>query len=154
MISVYLDVCCLNRPFDDQSQERVRLEADAIKSITRRMDNSELIGVGSTAVLTEIDNNRDQERKAQLHKTASAVKKFIKVEEKQNQRAIELQGMGFHFFDALHIACAEEAGVDVLLTTDDRFLRLASRLGKQLTVRVANPVNWLLEIINNGRNDG
>ncbi len=97
MISIYLDVCCLNRPFDDQSQERVRLEAEAIKSITRRMDNNKLIGVGSTAVLTEIDNNRDQERKAQLHKTASAVKKFIKVEEKQNQRAIELQGMGFHF---------------------------------------------------------
>jgi len=26
---VYLDICCLKRPFDDQSQERVRLESEA-----------------------------------------------------------------------------------------------------------------------------
>ena len=27
---LYLDSCCLNRPFDDQNQLRVRLEAEAI----------------------------------------------------------------------------------------------------------------------------
>ncbi len=27
---IYFDVCCLNRPFDDQSQQRIRLEAEAI----------------------------------------------------------------------------------------------------------------------------
>lgn len=26
---IYLDVCCLNRPFDDQTQERIFLEAEA-----------------------------------------------------------------------------------------------------------------------------
>jgi hypothetical protein len=30
VITVYLDVCCLNRPFDDQTQDRIRLEAEAI----------------------------------------------------------------------------------------------------------------------------
>jgi len=25
-MKIYLDVCCLNRPFDDQVQDRVRLE--------------------------------------------------------------------------------------------------------------------------------
>ena len=30
---VYLDVCCLNRPFDDQSQDRIKLETDAVLSI-------------------------------------------------------------------------------------------------------------------------
>ena len=28
--NVYLDACCLNRPFDDQSQLRVRLESESI----------------------------------------------------------------------------------------------------------------------------
>jgi len=32
---VYLDVCCLNRPFDDQSQERIRVESDAVELILR-----------------------------------------------------------------------------------------------------------------------
>lgn len=30
MLQIYLDVCCLNRPFDDQRQDRVRLESEAI----------------------------------------------------------------------------------------------------------------------------
>jgi hypothetical protein len=30
---IYLDVCCLNRPFDDQTQERIRLEAEAVLHI-------------------------------------------------------------------------------------------------------------------------
>jgi hypothetical protein len=33
---IYLDVCCLNRPFDDQRQDRIRLEAEAIERILDR----------------------------------------------------------------------------------------------------------------------
>lgn len=29
-MKIYLDVCCLNRPFDDQAQQRVHLEAEAL----------------------------------------------------------------------------------------------------------------------------
>ncbi len=28
-----MDVCCLNRPFDDQTQDRIRIESDAILAI-------------------------------------------------------------------------------------------------------------------------
>lgn len=31
-MKVYLDACCLNRPFDDQTQGRIRLEAEAFCS--------------------------------------------------------------------------------------------------------------------------
>ena len=30
MPKIYFDVCCLNRPFDDQSQARIRLEAEDV----------------------------------------------------------------------------------------------------------------------------
>lgn len=30
---IYLDVCCLNRPFDNQSQPRIALETQAILTI-------------------------------------------------------------------------------------------------------------------------
>ena len=30
MMAIYLDTCCLNRPFDDQTQDRIRLEAEAV----------------------------------------------------------------------------------------------------------------------------
>lgn len=33
---IYMDVCCLNRPFDDSSQDRIRLETEAVLSIYRK----------------------------------------------------------------------------------------------------------------------
>ena len=36
---VYLDACCLNRPFDDQSQVRVHLESEAILAILDRVEH-------------------------------------------------------------------------------------------------------------------
>jgi len=33
---IYTDVCCLNRPFDDQSQDRIRIESEAILAILNR----------------------------------------------------------------------------------------------------------------------
>jgi hypothetical protein len=35
---LYLDMCCLNRPFDDQSIDRNRLESEAVLAILRRVD--------------------------------------------------------------------------------------------------------------------
>ena len=29
-MKIYLDVCCLNRPFDDQTQDRIHLESEAV----------------------------------------------------------------------------------------------------------------------------
>jgi hypothetical protein len=38
---IYLDVCCLSRPFDNQSQERVRLESEAVLMILHRIETGE-----------------------------------------------------------------------------------------------------------------
>ena len=35
---IYLDVCCLNRPFDDQRQDRLRFESEAILTILYRCE--------------------------------------------------------------------------------------------------------------------
>jgi hypothetical protein len=40
-MKIYLDVCCLNRPFDDQGQERIRLEAEAVLLIIARMESGQ-----------------------------------------------------------------------------------------------------------------
>jgi predicted nucleic acid-binding protein len=62
------------------------------------------------------------------------------------ERARALEVLGYGVFDALHLACAEQAAVDVLLTTDDRFIKqVGRRLGKP-TIRVLNPVNWVREM--------
>jgi len=58
-------------------------------------------------------------------------------------RANQLRKAGYSCFDALHLAIAEAAEVDSMLTTDDRFLRQVHRgLGKP-SVRAENPLDWI-----------
>ena len=59
---IYLDVCCLQRPFDDQRQVRVHLEAEAVKLILAQVEAGELIWIGSEVVEYEIAQNPDPER--------------------------------------------------------------------------------------------
>ena len=54
--------------------------------------------------------------------------------------------MGFKFYDALHIALAEAANVNVMLTTDDRLLRRALRYKDELRLTVENPVTWFMNV--------
>ncbi|MBM3212008.1 type II toxin-antitoxin system VapC family toxin [Candidatus Poribacteria bacterium] len=71
------------------------------------------------------------------------------VNENIENRAKQLEELGFALFDALHIACAEEARADILLTTDNGFLRRALRNQSVLKIKVENPVKWLMEEIDN-----
>ncbi|MBD2290736.1 hypothetical protein H6F92_18915 [Microcystis wesenbergii FACHB-1317] len=45
--------------------------------------------------------------------------------------------LGFDLYDSFHIASAEYARIDVLLTTDDRLLRKAIKYSKLLQVKLA-----------------
>lgn len=47
-------------------------------------------------------------------------------------------------FDSLHIAAAEEADADVLLTTDDKFEKMSEKL--DLKMRVLNPLRFAWEV--------
>ena len=48
-------------------------------------------------------------------------------------------------FDAIHIAAAEAAGADVLLTTDDRLVKRTERKLGNLRITVRNPLSWIKE---------
>lgn len=142
-MKIYLDVCCLNRPFDDQLQERVRLEAEAVLLILSRCENREWTLVGSDVVMAEIERSPDIERRERVRMIATAAREVVEPGDSETERALELEGYGFGGMDALHLACAETAGVDALLTTDDRLLRKSHRLARKLRVLVDNPLNWL-----------
>jgi hypothetical protein len=47
MITVYLDACCQNRPFDDQTQDRIRLESEAVLLVMGHIDRGEWRWIGS-----------------------------------------------------------------------------------------------------------
>lgn len=146
-VLVYLDVCCLNRPFDDQTQERVRLESEAVLLILGRCQRGEWQLVGSEAIALEINQTRDSERKSQLRAVADLATLQVTVDESIEDRAGVFVQQGLGTFDALYLACAEASQSTALLTTDDRLVRWAGRYSDMLQVKVANPVRWLLEVM-------
>jgi hypothetical protein len=147
MPRIYLDVCCLNRPFDDQRQDRVRLEAEAVLLILGHCEAGVWQWLSSAVVEEEVNNTPSRERRSRVRNMLSGAQSTIALTAMAVTRAQELKAMGFRTYDALHLACAEQATVDVFLTTDDRVLRIATRHTAQLQVRVANPLDWLLEVI-------
>ncbi len=143
---IYLDVCCLNRPFDDHAQDRVRLESEAVLTIFSHSQNENWILLNSKVIDIEISRVPDDKRQ-KVAILSSLLQSFIDVDENIESRALELEELGFKSFDALHIACAEKGKSDVLLTTDDGLLNKALSNKEVLKIRVENPVNWLMEVI-------
>jgi len=147
MTKVYLDTCCLNRPFDDQTQERIRLESESVLAIVSRIEKGEWDWIGSEVLMDEIEQTPDTQKLSRARLLSGFIKQLVDVGEKEVKRAMELQKEGFQVFDALHLACAESAQVDVFLSTDDRLLKLARRAAKRLKIRVMNPLVWVDEVI-------
>ncbi|MBI4684807.1 MAG: PIN domain-containing protein [Nitrospirae bacterium] len=144
---IYLDVCCLNRPFDDQTQDRVHLESEAVLSILSHCQKKNWDLIGSEVIDIEISKIPEEERKHKVHILSDMHTAYININENIENRAVELKNLGFKPYDALHIACAEKGTVNVLLTTDDSLLRKALQNSDILKIYLKNPVNWLLEVL-------
>jgi predicted nucleic acid-binding protein len=103
--------------------------------------------LSSAVVEEEVSNTPSSERRSRVRNMLSGAHETVALTDVAITRAQELKALGFRTYDALHLACTEQAAVDVFLTTDDGVLRIATRHTAHLKVRVANPLDWLLEVI-------
>lgn len=142
---IYLDACCLNRPFDDQTQPRIALETQAILTILSQCETGLWKLITSAAIDEELDQTPDLERLKNV-KTILAIAK-IKVISSQfiEGRSTELQKLGFSGYDATHIASAERSQADIFLTTDDRLIKKAQKNTQLIHVDIDNPIQWLIK---------
>jgi predicted nucleic acid-binding protein len=153
-MKAYFDACCVNRLTDDLSQERILREAEAIEALIGFATNAPNMWIGSVVLEAELSRNPDSERREDAEELLTFVKEVVRLDDEIVVRARDLQTSGFSEFDALHIACAEAAQVDIFLTTDDRLIRAARRASSKLAIRVLNPVSFWEEVKNaNPRND-
>ena len=146
---IYMDVCCLNRPYDDLSQARVYLEAEAVLLIISICEDREWTLLASTVIDYELSKHSDLERLGNVQALYAAANERVKLTDEIIQRAISFQSRGLKKLDSLHLASAEIYKADVFLTTDDRLLKNANKIDLKTTV--ANPVTWLMEVMENER---
>lgn len=140
MTRLYLDTCCFSRPSDDQTQLRVKLESEAIVDILERAARGEWTIIGSDAVQEELSAIRDPDRRLGAEGLSGFSAEHVHVDEDLRQRGRALERIGLRGYDSVHVVCAEVAGADALLTTDDTLVRRAQRLQHDLKVRVVNPL--------------
>lgn len=74
---VYLDNCCFNRPFDDQTQLRIHLESEAVKAILELCEQGTLNLICSKVNLFEIANTPDEERRKKLQLCVAIATKIV-----------------------------------------------------------------------------
>lgn len=97
--------------------------------------------------MVELEKMRDLDKLENILGFLELATINIDINEEIDIRSQQLENLGFGLYDAFHIACAEVAKVDILLSTDDRLLKSSLRYQNLLNVALDNPVTWLMKVI-------
>ena len=120
---LYLDVCCFNRPFDDQSQPLIWMETQAILLIKEEIEKGTLELVWSYMIDLENSKNPDVQRQKAVFDWWDLATKDVEASEQVLKTATDVQKSGVHLNDSLHVACAIVAECDYFISTDKRLLK-------------------------------
>ena len=140
---VYLDNCCLNRPFDDQEQMRIRIESEAKLYIQDGIRAGTIELAWSYVVDYENSVNPFEERKQTIAQWKLHACTDTSETPETLAQATALHALGLKPKDALHIACAVTAGCDYFVTTDDGILRRRDDIS---AVRITDPPGLIREL--------
>jgi predicted nucleic acid-binding protein len=125
---VYLDVCALCRPFDDQAQMRVRLETEAVQLVLSHVRLGDLTLMVSPVHSAEISAISDPVEREHLVLLLREIGTRVDVDvPRARQRAEQLVQQGLGLADAAHLAYAEEAKAS-FVTCDDQLIRQCHRV--------------------------
>ncbi len=123
------------------------MEAEAIITILKHIESSEWSLIGSSIINYEISRTPDEERRSRLQSLVQSAFVFVAVDQQTQLRATTIQDLGIRAYDALHVACAERGKADVMLSTDDKLVRLAQRNKDRILIEIANPLVWLQKVV-------
>ena len=144
-IKIYLDTSVYNRPFDDQSQARIRLEAEAFLSILEKTMAGAVSIISSSVLAYENSLSPFPERKERVSHYVALASRSVKMSDTIKKRATLLEESGFDSLDAMHLACAESGGAEYFITCDDTIIRKARKNRTAVSLLVCSPLEFLVE---------
>lgn len=135
---VYLDNCSFNRPFDDQTQIKIRLETEAKLYIQKEILNGRFELVWSYILDFENAENPYEQRRDSILNWKDIAILDCEEDEEVISLAQELVSIGLKVKDSLHIACAVKGKCQYFITTDNKILN------KHLNIiSIVNPVDFI-----------
>ncbi len=142
---LYLDMCSLQRPLDDKTQLRIALEAEAVLGILALCQSGAAQLLSSDALEYETGRNPHPLRKAHAEGILARAVQVVRVSDELKQRAGAYNAAGLKPLDALHLACAAQAGAEFFCTCDDQLLE-RSRSAHSGPPKVVTPIELIGEL--------
>jgi predicted nucleic acid-binding protein len=125
---IYLDTCCLQRPLDDQTQPRIRVETEAVFAILASVQQGTVSLLTSEALEFEISRTPDEQRRREANAILTLASERLMLSDSTEKLAEAFAQTGLSAIDALHVALASAADADYFVTADDKLLRRAKAL--------------------------
>ena len=141
MKKLYLDMNIYNRPFDDQSQVRIRLETIAIYAILKTIKEKRYSLLWSFMLEFENSLNPDEDIKVEIQMASSLALELINMTDDILIAAKSLESKGIKPRDAIHVACAIKGGADFFLTCDDKLIRKSQLIKDKIII--INPIDFI-----------
>lgn len=143
MISVYLDNCCYNRPYDEQDQPKVQLETQAKMLIQKMIIDKKLDLIYSYVSEYENSRNPNDYNRSSISDFFSNAVVYVDYSHKDEIQAemAEIMKTGVKKMDALQVASAIIGKSDYFLTTDKRLLKYQSD-----KIRIVNPIDFVRDV--------
>ena len=140
-MKIYLDNCCYNRPYDDQTQLKIFLETQAKLAIQDAVKKNKFQLVTSYILIFENKNNPFSGKKDSITKFFEENTDIYIDESFKNEvgeLAEKIIETGIKTADAHHIAAAILAKCDYLITTDKRMLKFSSE-----KIKIVSPIEFI-----------
>ena len=138
---LYMDICCFNRPFDEQLQSKIYLETEAKLFIQSKIKDGLFSIAWSYMLDYENTANPNIDAKQSIQKWEHIASQIVLVSEKIIVYAKKLQASGFGVKDSIHISCAVEAKAKYFLTVDKNILKKRKTVNEDIIV--LNPVEFI-----------
>jgi predicted nucleic acid-binding protein len=106
---------------------RIREEAEAVELVLSAVRRGTVELIASEALEKEARRNPSLERRLEAEAFIALASRKVDIDDAIVRRAEGLVALGYGLFDAFHLAAAESASADVLLTADDGLIKRAAR---------------------------
>ena len=135
---IYLDNCCFNRPYDDQTQLKIFLETQAKLHVQSLVYEKKIELVWSFILTFENSQNIFSAKKTAISQWESISSSFVEKSEEIRLIAKEIMTTGIKAADAAHVACAIAGNCNYFITVDKRLLKYVDN-----RIIICNPIEFI-----------
>ena len=141
---MYLDVCALCRPYDEQNSLRIEAETVAVNIVVALIKSGDYICYYSPVHLFELMRSSDETERTEilllLHEYGKSARDLLgNVYPEVERQAFRFESAGMKIIDAMHVAHAEAVNA-AFISCDDSLLKKCRKC--DMTVWFGTPVDF------------